>query len=102
MVAVLHGGQAGGVKSGAVTAPIHNAGGAINLQATLSASSAGAGVDCRPHHPITCTGELAFHEDGRFACEHGAVPPGDERTVYCLQHSIALLLIEVAVATLGA
>jgi hypothetical protein len=72
--------------------------GGINLQATLSASSAmstpeGAPV---PHHPITCTGMLAFAEDGTFACDHVAVPPGDVRTQYCIDHSIALLLIELS------
>lgn len=75
-----------------------NVGGAINLQATLSASSAGTG-DTNPHHPITCTGELEVDiEAGEFRCPHIGVPLSEERTVYCLQHTIALLLIERAVA----
>ena len=76
----------------------HTGDGSINLQTTLSASSAmsppeGAVI---PHHPITCPGELAYDDDGSFACEHGAVPPGDVRTQYCIDHSIALLLIELS------
>lgn len=75
----------------------HASTGSINLQATLSASSAmgppeGLGI---PHHPITCSTELRYDGDGTFACEHGAVPPGDIRTQFCVDHSIALLLIEL-------
>jgi hypothetical protein len=83
-----------------VTHVIHQAQGTVNLQATLSASSAMAG-DVMPHHPITCTSTLWFHEDGTLQCEHARTEPGDERTKYCIDHSIALLLIEVAVAELG-
>ena len=72
--------------------------GGINLQATLSASSAMSTPDGSPlpHHPITCTSSLLFEEDGSFGCEHTEVPPGDIRTQYCIDHSIALLLIELA------
>jgi hypothetical protein len=72
--------------------------GGINLQATLSASSAMSTADGAPlpHHPITCTGPLNFDEDGTFSCDHTAVPPGDVRTQYCIDHSIALLLIELS------
>jgi hypothetical protein len=73
----------------------------INLQATLSASSAITDIEVQPHHPITCTGRLWFHEDGSLECEHARTAPGDRRTAYCIDHSIALLLIEVAVAKLG-
>lgn len=74
-------------------------GATVNLQATLSASSAcGAVSEVRPHHPISCAGALAFYDDGTFACEHAAAPPGDPRTRYCLDHSVALLLIELIVA----
>lgn len=73
-------------------------GGSINLQATLSASSAMPPPEGYPipHHPITCTGIMALHEDGRFECEHAVVPPGDIRTQQCLDHSVAILLIELA------
>lgn len=74
--------------------------GQINLQATLSSSSA-MGDLIEPHHPITCTGQLVYAEDGTFACDHATVPPDDERTVYCLQHSIAILIIEEAVRRFG-
>lgn len=78
-------------------AAIHNVGGQINLQATLSASSAGVS-DVNPHHPITCTSQLEIDiEAGEFRCEHVGVPLREERTVYALQHSVAILLIEEAV-----
>jgi len=72
--------------------------GGINLQATLSASSAMSTPEGAPlpHHPITCTGVLHFEEDGTFGCDHVVVPPGDVRTQYCIDHSIALLLIELS------
>jgi hypothetical protein len=71
----------------------------MNLQATLSsASSAGNGgmTAGHPHHPITCSSELQLDPDGRFRCEHAEVPGGDERTRLCVNHSLALLLIELA------
>jgi len=77
----------------AVRAP----GGDLNLQATLSLSSA-SGPDespVRPHHPITCSSPLRYEEDGTFACGHAAVPPGDPRTQSCVDHTIALLLLEL-------
>jgi len=77
----------------AVRAP----GGDLNLQATLSLSSA-TGPDeqvVKPHHPITCSTPLRYEEDGTFACNHAEVPPGDRRTQSCLDHTIALLLLEL-------
>lgn len=72
----------------------------INLQATLSASSAmpiPSGVTPPiPHHPIVCGGALSYDENNYFACEHIGVGPGDIRTQLCIDHSIALLLIEEA------
>ncbi|HEV7535448.1 MAG TPA: hypothetical protein VGP90_07410 [Acidimicrobiia bacterium] len=72
-------------------------GGDLNLQATLSLSSA-TGPDesiVKPHHPITCSSPLRYEEDGTFACHHAAVPPGDVRTRSCLDHTVALLLLEL-------
>ena len=67
------------------------------LQASLAAASSGTDADRpSPHHPITCDGELRYFEDGTFACPHTAVPPEDVRTKFCLDHSIALLLVELA------
>jgi hypothetical protein len=76
----------------------HARDGALNLQATLSTASATAppGDLPLPHHPITCASELHFEPDGRFSCEHSSAPPGDTRTQFCLDHSIALLLIELS------
>lgn len=76
--------------------------GGINLQATLSASSAMGGEVVNPHHPITCTSPLEVDfEAGEFRCQHAGVPLGELRTQYCVDHSIALLLIELAVAEFG-
>jgi hypothetical protein len=77
----------------AVRAP----GGDLNLQATLSLSSAAGPEEpiVKPHHPITCSSPLRFEEDGTFACGHAEVPPGDVRTQSCLDHTVALLLLEL-------
>lgn len=73
----------------------------IQLQSTLSAGSAMSSLEpVAPHHPITCASRLFFHEDGRFGCEHVEVADGDERTTHCVQASIAMLLMELARATL--
>jgi hypothetical protein len=80
-----------------VNLAVRASGGDLNLQATLSLSSA-PGPDqeaVRPHHPITCSSPLRYEEDGSFACGHAAVPPGDVRTQSCLDHTIALLLLEL-------
>lgn len=67
----------------------------VNLQAQLSAASVTAEV-YKPHHPITCASDLRYEEDGTLACEHIAVGPNDRRTQYCLDHSIALLMMQLA------
>ena len=70
--------------------------GQVGLQATLAASSQTAEI-VSPHHPITCVnGELRYEEDGTFSCEHATVPPEDRRTQYVVQHSIALLILQLA------
>lgn len=67
----------------------------VSLQATLSASS--AGLSDMLHHPITCvTDRLKYHEDGSFECPHHKAPPDDRRTRACVDHTIALLLMEEA------
>jgi hypothetical protein len=80
-----------------VNLAVRATGGDLNLQATLSLSSA-TGPDevaVRPHHPITCSSPLRFEDDGTFACSHASVPPGDARTQSCLDHTVALLLLEL-------
>ena len=73
----------------------------INLQATLSASSSSANSQvCGKHHPITCGDELEFDEDG-LRCPHASVPADDQRTAECVDHSVAILLIELAVSRFG-
>ena len=70
----------------------------MNLQATLSSCSATAdeAAVIRPHHPITCTTDLRLEPDGSLLCDHAAAPADDQRTRSCLNHSLALLLIELA------
>lgn len=67
----------------------------INLQATLSAASAG-GEPCFPHHPVTCSGALSIHGDGALECEHARTEARDIRTQACVDSSIAILLFELA------
>jgi hypothetical protein len=68
-----------------------------SLQSTLSSSSAGSSeVAVLPHHPITCRGELQFHDVGGLSCEHATAPPGERRTQVCVDESIAILLLELA------
>lgn len=84
-----------------LTAPVTSGAGSINLQSTLSASSAGTEA-VNPHHPITCADALEYDLDGgEFRCPHVSVALTEERTVRCVQHSIALLLIELAVRAYG-
>lgn len=81
---------------------LSNTNGGVNLQATLSASSSSAHSEVAgKHHPITCTAaELEFDEDG-LRCPHASAPAGDQRTQDCVDHSVAILLIEMAVARFG-
>lgn len=74
----------------------------LNLQAVLSSSSSGeSGKPTYPHHPITCVGPLAYRPDsGVLQCEHATTDPDDRRTLACVNHSIALLIIERAFAEL--
>ena len=69
----------------------------MNLQATLSSSSVTDEPTVQPHHPITCTTTLRLEHDGSLACEHAEAPSDDARTRFCLNHSLALLLMELAV-----
>lgn len=78
---------------------IHNRRVSFDLQVSLAASSAGYEAVI-PHHPITCAGVLELDEE-EFRCPHAAVPADEERTIYCIQHSIAFLLIEEAIGKLG-
>ena len=71
----------------------------INLQATLSTSSVPGNEEAtmvRPHHPITCASTLRLEGDGSLTCEHAAAPRDDQRTLVCVNHSLALLLMELA------
>jgi hypothetical protein len=71
-------------------------GGGLKLQATLSSSTSGTGEALMPHHPIVCDGDLWLEEDGRLRCNHCETPPGDLRTQFCIDHSVALLLMELS------
>ncbi len=75
--------------------------GSFQLQSALSSGTSGSpllGDRVAPHHPITCSGDLFFGDDGSFACEHVEVPADDVRTQMCLNGSLAFLLIELASA----
>jgi hypothetical protein len=71
----------------------------INLQATLSASNPPTELPPNAaHHPISCRDELLWlDEDGTLGCEHAQVPASDRRTQFCIDHSIAILILELAV-----
>lgn len=75
---------------------VHNSGGVVNLQATLSAASAPSAANYEPHHPICCQTTLRLEEDNSFSCDHLTVPADDPRTRSCIDHSVALLIIELA------
>lgn len=68
------------------------------LQSTIAAASSDNDNSIQPHHPITCPDKIYLEEDGTFRCEHAAAPPNNVRTNQCLTHSIALLLIELAMS----
>lgn len=73
--------------------------GSSQLQSTISAATSGIGElpPGVPHHPITCTDDIHFDEDGSFSCKHSEVPAGDPRTKACLIHSLAILIIEIGI-----
>ena len=69
----------------------------VSIQPALASESTGSRwPPMEPHHPITCRGPLWFYEDERFACEHVTVPPDDPRTKAALNHTVAVLLLELA------
>lgn len=75
------------------------------LQQTLAAGTSvsaliGDSQVTGTHHPITCQDDLHFEEDGTFACPHSVAPPGESRTQQCLDSSIAILILELAVKNL--
>lgn len=73
--------------------------GQILLQQTLSsASSTHEPFHGGPHHPITCTSKLYYEENDSFRCDHSEAAPNDNRTKQALNHSIAFLLIELAMS----
>lgn len=68
----------------------------VNLQATIASCTAIGGEEVvLPHHPITCTGGLYFDEDGDLSCDHAKAPHNNKRTQACVNHSVAVLLIEL-------
>ena len=69
---------------------------ASHLQSTIAAATASGDVGIVPHHPIVCGGKIYYEEDGTFRCEHASAPPDNVRTQQCITHSLALLLIELA------
>lgn len=66
------------------------------LQTTISAATSTGQSDIHPHHPITCPGHISYDEDGTFRCQHATAPPDNLRSQQCVTHSIALLIVELA------
>ena len=68
----------------------------VNLQTTLAAAA--PPTDQHPgHHPIQCKTLIVLEEDGRMGCEHLYVEASDPRTQNAIDHSVAILIIELAV-----
>lgn len=80
-----------------------NASGDVNLQSTIAAVTAltrdGTPI-ISPHHPVTCLAGIYFDEEGVLSCDHAKTEKGDARTQAALHHSVAILLLECAAATL--
>lgn len=68
------------------------------LQSTISAATSNGQSDISPHHPITCQGKIYYEEDGTFSCDHASAPPDNMRSNQCVTHSLALLIIELAMS----
>lgn len=66
-----------------------------DLQSMVSAATIGTGSEVIPHHPLTCSSKLYYHEDGSLECEHARTPANDRRTQAGIVHSLAILLIEL-------
>lgn len=70
-----------------------------DLQTALSAfSQLSTDPKVEPHHPITCSSTLRYEEDGSFNCPHAEVTADNPRLVAVLNHSIAILILEQAMA----
>lgn len=65
-----------------------------HLQTTLAGANPPSDTSCG-HHPISCKSNITLEPDGSMTCEHLRVPADDLRTQGCLDHSIAILLIEI-------
>lgn len=72
----------------------------FSLQSTLSSTSQSPEI-VRPHHPITCTGDLRYNEDNSTECDHCRVAPDDHRMGQVLNHTVAILLMECAAQKFG-
>lgn len=66
------------------------------LQSTIAAATATGDTGIHPHHPIACSDKIYYDEDGTFRCEHATAPADNLRSQQCVTHSLALLLIELA------
>ncbi len=71
----------------------------VNLQATLAAANPSTELPPNVvHHPISCRNDLLWlADDGTLGCEHAQVPADDLRTRGCIDQSVAILLLELAV-----
>lgn len=66
------------------------------LQAVLASTSI-MDEPTNYHHPIACyEGGLRLDGDGALHCDHATAGPDSPRTRTCLNHSVAVLLMELA------
>lgn len=73
----------------------------VDLQKALMMQTTQDSPPSGPHHPMTCLGELRLEDDGTLKCPHNSTRAGgDRRTKDCINGSVALLIIELAQATL--
>jgi hypothetical protein len=67
----------------------------LRLQLAAEAGPAWSDPPITPHHPLACGGPLQYHEDGTMQCEHAVTWPQDRRARTAINHSIALLILEM-------
>lgn len=79
---------------------MYGGGDPTDIQGSLAMGSQQFATLVLPHHPITCTGALAYEEDGTMTCPHAKVSGDDLRALECVTHSITLLMMEIASKTL--
>jgi hypothetical protein len=71
--------------------------GDMTQRTIAGATGGGEAIGYRPHHPIACMeGELGLHANMTLVCPHVHTKPHDRRTQAAVNHSVALLICELA------